>query len=156
MAEKINLLQKLLYQGPQNWKIMLQKLKILLQDSFLPVNGAVFRFLRRLFLRLGQPFPDGGLFLTAYFPAGKLLKCRCDGIRIPAFEKDQVTGLLCGGVFLQGKIHMIFLRYTGESLDILVTDLDIGKAGVLAGKLFKTLPAAVDFGRLVFLDFRCV
>ena len=36
---------------------------------------------------------------------------------------------------------MIFLRYTGESLDILVTDLDIGKTGVLAGKLFKALPA---------------
>ena len=108
---------------------------------FLPVNGAVFRFLRRLFLRLGQPLPDGGLFLTAHFPAGKLLKCRCDGIRVPAFEKDQVTGLLCGGVLLQGKIHMVFLRHTGESLDILVTDLDIGKTGVLAGKLFKALPA---------------
>ena len=25
--------------------------------------------------------------------------------------------------------------------------------GVLAGKLFKALPAAVDFGLLVFLDF---
>lgn len=48
---------------------------------------------------------------------------------------------------------MVFLRHTGESLDILVTDLDIGKAGVLAGKLFKTLPAAVDFGLLAFLDF---
>ena len=120
---------------------------------FLPVNGAVFRFLCRLFLRLGQPLPDGGLFLTAHFPAGKLLKCRCDGICVPAFEKDQVTGLLCGGVFLQGKIHMVFLRHTGESLDILVTDLDIGKTGVLVGKLFKALPAAVDFGLLAFLDF---
>ena len=48
---------------------------------------------------------------------------------------------------------MVFLRHTGESLDILVTDLDIGKTGVLAGKLFKTLPAAVDFGLLAFLDF---
>ena len=113
----------------------------------------MFRFLRRLFLRLGQPLPDGGLFLTAHFPAGKLLKCRCDGIRVPAFEKDQVTGLLCSGVLLQGKIHMVFLRHTGEGLDILVTDLDIGKTGVLAGKLFKTLPAAVDFGLLAFLDF---
>ena len=37
--------------------------------------------------------------------------------------------------------------------DSLVTDLDIGKTGVLAGKLFKTLPAAVDFGFLAFLDF---
>ena len=52
----------------------------------------------------------------------------------------------CNGVLLQGKIHMVFLRHMGESLDILVTDLDIGKTGVLAGKLFKTLPAAVDFG----------
>ena len=41
----------------------------------------------------------------------------------------------------------------GESLDILVTDLNIGKTGVLAGKLFKALPAAVDFGLLAFLDF---
>ena len=113
----------------------------------------MFRFLRRLFLRLGQSIPDGGLFLTAHFAAGKLLKCRCDGIRVPAFEKDQVTGLLCGGVFLQGKIHMVFLRHTGESLDILVTDLNIGKTGVLAGKLFKALPAAVDFWLLAFLDF---
>ena len=29
--------------------------------------------------------------------------------------------------FLQCKIHMVFLCYTGESLDILVADLDIGK-----------------------------
>ena len=86
-----------------------------------------------------------GISSRLIFPAGKLLKCRCDGIRIPAFEKDQVTGLLCGGVFLQGKIHMVFLRHMGESLDILVTDLDIGKTCVLAGKLFKALPAAVDF-----------
>ena len=113
----------------------------------------VFRFLCRLFLRLGQPLPDGGLFLTAHFPAGKLLKRRCDGIRVPAFEKDQVTGLFCGGVLLQGKIHMVFLRHTGESLDILVTDLDIGKTGVLDGKLFKALPAAVDFWLLAFPDF---
>ena len=48
---------------------------------------------------------------------------------------------------------MVFLRHTGESLDILVTDLDIDKTGVLAGKLFKTLSAAVDFGLLAFLDF---
>ena len=41
----------------------------------------------------------------------------------------------------------------GESLDILVTDLDIGKTGVLAGKLFNALSAAVDFGLLAFLDF---
>ena len=83
---------------------------------FLPVNGAVFRFLRRLFLRLGQPFQDGGLFLTAYFPAGKLLKCRCDGIRIPAFEKDQVTGLLCGGVFLQAKSTWYFFATWEKAL----------------------------------------
>ena len=48
---------------------------------------------------------------------------------------------------------MVFLRHTGESLDILVTDLDIGKTGVLAGKLFKALPAAVDFWLLAFLNF---
>ena len=48
---------------------------------------------------------------------------------------------------------MVFLRHTGESLDIFVADLDIGKTGVLAGKLFKALPATVDFGLLAFLNF---
>ena len=74
-----------------------EKVKDLIKDEMCirdRVNGAVFHFLRRLFLRLGQPFPDGGLFLTAHFPAGKLLKCRCDGVCVPAFEKDQVTGCL--------------------------------------------------------------
>ena len=55
--------------------------------------------------------------------------------------------------FLQCKNHMVFLCHTGESFDILVADLDIGKTDVLAGKLFKALPAAVYFGLPAFLDF---
>ena len=41
----------------------------------------------------------------------------------------------------------------GESLDILVADLDISKTGVLTGKLFEGLLSTVDFRLLAFLDF---
>ncbi len=92
----------------------------------LPVNGAVFCLLRRLFLRLVQPLPDGGLFLPAHPPICELLEGRRD--RVPALEKDQVAGLLGGGVLLQGKIHMVFLRRMGKGLDVLIADLDIGES----------------------------
>lgn len=38
--------------------------------------------------RVLQPLPDEGLFLTAHFAAGKLLKCRCDGIRVPVHKSE--------------------------------------------------------------------
>lgn len=95
----------------------------------------MFYLLRRLFLCLGQPLPDGGLFIPAHLPACELLEGRRDCVRIPAFEKDQVAGLLGGGVLLQGKIHTIFLCHMGKGLDIPIADLDIGKPGVLPGKL---------------------
>ena len=95
----------------------------------------MLHLLRRLLPCLGQTFPDGGLFIPAHFPACELLEGRRDGVGIPAFEKDQVAGLLGGGVLLQGEIHMILFRHMGKSLDILVADLDIGETGVLSGKL---------------------
>ena len=83
----------------------------------------MLRFPLRLFLRLLQPFPDGGSFLPAHPAAGELLESRRDGVRVPAFEKDQVAGLFGSGVLLQGKIHMVFLRHMGKGFDIfIVTD----------------------------------
>ena len=63
--------------------------------------------------------------------------------------------MLCGGVFLQGKIHMPYFFATREKALIFLSLISIlATTGVLAGKLFKALPAAVQiFGLLAFLDF---
>ena len=48
---------------------------------------------------------------------------------------------------------MILLRHTGERPDVLVGDLDVGKACVLIGQLLQRLFAPIDLllGLLVFL-----
>ena len=55
--------------------------------------------LLRLVLCSGKGFADRGLFLPVQLLCGKLLKRCGHNVRVPAFEKHKVTGLLALNLF---------------------------------------------------------